>query len=386
MVVTPSTPTPAAVMALEWSAVIERTTGALPRGRGLLSRRRRQTYRYTSRLAVARDTNIPHTFAGVFVDSRTGGSLLCIDDGPEAWSTSVADVAVPGAMRTPQQFRFRAFFLSHHSTRHGATTLAAQQRIHADTPAAIATGARIEASLAGRVPIVIPRVLDQGVIRGRMPGGGAADWVVETALDGTPIRPDQVSDTVVELIRLLAESWCRLGIEHGRPAAADLDRASAAFAALVHDPPAGMWPDDVERDRLGREVARALAEQRPLTISVSHGDPGAGNALRLRDGRLALTDWEDAAHRPVAHDVVKALMSAPEPIALLSAVTTPPEFRRAMSAAGAADWDRQLGIALIMFLRGWHHRHVRARRRNSTPANNARMQRMLRVLDHLLAS
>lgn len=126
-----------------------------------------------------------------------------------------------------------------------------------------------------------------------------------------------------------------------------------------------------------------LDDHAPLTVSLSHGDPGLGNVLRLTDGRLALVDWEDAARRPVAHDVVKVAMSCPDPLSVVQ-MSAPAGLRPTMDAAGAAAWSHQLAVALAVFLSGWRHRHFRAVKRNSEKANSRRMQRMLGVLDGLL--
>jgi thiamine kinase-like enzyme len=47
-------------------------------------------------------------------------------------------------------------------------------------------------------------------------------------------------------------------------------------------------------------------------VSLCHGDPVLGNTLRLRDGRLALVDWELAGVLPVGGDLAKVLLSAPD--------------------------------------------------------------------------
>ena len=377
-----------AVRALKLSALIEKTTTVLPRPGRILLRRHQRPFFYDKNIAFSCDLEMADSVpcAGVFVNHLTGASLLNSRNHLQTSSYSTADVVMAGGMRSPGKFRFRSFYLTSTHARYGATTLATHQRVNPRTPSPLARGARVAATLHGQTPFVVPRVLEQGVSRKGFSNSCVVDWVVEAALDGASIAADEAEDTVRELIQLLEFSWLSLGVEHSELDSVQRTRALDAVAALVNDPPADIWPDDVDRTRTWRRVQNVLSEHRPLTVGLSHGDPGLGNLLRLVDGRLALIDWEDAAMRPVAHDAIKAMISAPDPAKILAMPPTVAEFRSAMAAAGAATWEVQLAIALLMFLSGWKHRHVRAVERRSRQANNRRMHRMIRFLDQLLDS
>ncbi|SDU77166.1 aminoglycoside phosphotransferase family protein [Jiangella alkaliphila] len=380
----PTTVASEAATALAWSARLERDSAVLPHHGW--ARLRRRPFRANRRVVYRRDLDSAGQFpcSGLFIDQRTGASLLLPTEGGEVRSWSEADVILLGAMRSPGQFRFRAFFVTGAPNRRPLATIAVQQRSDPATASPLVAGARVAASLAGRTALVVPAVLDHGTASlGRH--GAVADWVVEQALDAHPIALADAATTVTELIDLLAGMWARCGLDHAPLHGHDRDRALRAFAALVEQPPADIWPHDLDPAQTWPRVQDALTERRPLTVGISHGDPGIGNALRLPDGRLALTDWEDAAHRPIAHDVIKALLSAPTAVQSLN-TSTPNPLRAAMSAAGAAAWERQLAIALIMFLTGWKNRHARARRRNSLTAHTQRMHRQLHLLTRLLES
>src|SRR5690625_4659126 len=361
----PAAPACAAVRSLAWTAAIARTGSSLPRRRGLGRLRGRQ-YAVDRRAATA----VGFPGSPLFTDPATGKSLL-VDpqSAPRARSTAAADVVVAGAMRTASLLRYRAFYLD------AARTLAVQQR-HRSTPTPLVDGSRVQRTLAGRTPFVVPRVLDSGHHRAEN-----ADWVVEEALDGAPILPAEAERTAEEVLALLPEMWQRLGttpaaLDDGRRA-----RALTAFTALAHEPPDDLWPADVDRRGAVHRVRELLTDERPLAVGLSHGDPGLGNVLRLADGRLALVDWEDAGERPVAHDVVKVVMSSPDP-ARLAARLVPP--RAAVGATGVMPWPRQVAAALGLFLGGWRYRHSRAVKRGSTVASRRRMHAMIGTLDVLL--
>lgn len=355
-----------AVRSLEWTAAIERAVRALPRRRGLGRLRRRQ-YAVDRRVATA----VGFPGSPLFTDPATGRSLL-VDPGsaPQVRSTATPDVVVAGAMRTASRLRYRAFYLG------AARSLAVQQR-HRDTPTPLVGGTRVQRTLAGRTPFVVPRVLDAGYYAAQR-----ADWVVEEALDGAPVVREEAERTAEEVLSLLPEMWQRLGTAPARLDERQRARALTAFTALAEDPPDGIWPGDVDRGATARRVRELLTDERPLTVGLSHGDPGLGNVLRLTDGRLALVDWEDAGHRPVAHDVVKVVMSTPDPVGLAGRLAPPPSA--VVGSTAVMPWSRQVAAALGLFLGGWRYRHSRAVKRGSTVASRRRMHAMIRTLDVLL--
>lgn len=374
-----------AVRSLDWTAAIERSTGMLPAARGI-ARLRRRDFFHDNRVAFSADLDTTTAFpsSGVFVDQRTGVSMLVAGDRPRVRSTAAADVVVAGAMRTAEQLRFRAFYVSE-----AHRTLVVQQRLAPDTPTPLVTGSRHQVELAGRIPFAVPRLLESGLAErgfaGRGPHADAvADWVVEEALDGAPVGPAEVEETVAELLALLGETWQRLGVRHERLGGEQRGRALTAFAGLADDPPPGIWPGDLDPHRIWLRARALLDDGRPLTVGLSHGDPGVGNVLRLAGGGLALVDWEDAGFRPVAHDVVKVLMSAPDPRATAATLAAPDSLRPALDAAGAAPWRLQVAVALLLFLSGWRNRYLRAVKRGSVKAADRRMHLMLGMLDDLL--
>lgn len=367
-------------MALAWSAAIERKSPALRQHRAWHGAR---AFHSGGRLAYAHDLDLTATlpYRGLFVDPVTGASLL--GGGAEFTARSTADVALLGLMRGTGQFRFRSFYLDAGGER-GAVTLGVHQRADPAVPAPLAVGACVADSLAGRTPLVVPELLDFGTSTlGDRSSSATVDWVVETALDAHPVAAEEVTATIHELIELLAETWSRSGVEHVAMAAPDRAVISGVFAELVVEPHPGAWPADLDPAQIGRRVEKLLDEPRPLTVGISHGDPGLGNVLRMSDGRLALVDWEDAGRRPVAHDVIKAALSAPDPVDVIDRHRLSAAVSRSI-AADAAAWDRQLAIALVTFMKGWKHRYARALGRRSVVAHTQRMHRQLRLLDHLL--
>ncbi|PZF80571.1 aminoglycoside phosphotransferase family protein [Jiangella anatolica] len=367
------------VRSLGWAAAIERTAASLPAARGVARLRRRHFF-HDERVAFSAlldPAAVPSR--GLFVDQLTGASVLVGTAAPTVRSAAAADVVMVGAMRAAGQLRFRAFYLSD-----AARTLAVQQRLVPDVPTPLVAGIEHQRGLVGRTPFAVPRILEHGHAGTGLGGQAVADWVVEETLDGVPIGPADAERTVAELLELLAETWQRLGVTHEGLDGDERENALTAFASLVDDPPLGAWPDGLDPHRTWSRVRSALEDTRPLTTGLSHGDAGVGNVLRLADGRLALVDWEFAGYRAVAHDVVKVLKSAPDPLALAAVAEAPPSLRPALTAAGAVPWRQQLAVALVLFLSGWRNRHLRAVARGSVKANNRRMRMMLAMLDDLL--
>ncbi|RIQ28189.1 aminoglycoside phosphotransferase family protein [Jiangella rhizosphaerae] len=369
-----------AVRSLEWTAAIERTARSLP-SPGRVARLRRRYFFHDNRIAfsVRLDPASPFPSSGVFVDQRTGASVLVAGDRPRVRSAAAADVVVAGAMRTAEQLRFRAFYVTETHQ-----TLVVQQRVAAGTPTPLVAGSAHQRALAGRTPFAVPRVLESGLAGRGLSGDAVADWLVEEAVDGAAVRPEDAEDTVHELLTLLAETWQRLGVSHEPLGAEQRSRALAAFTILADDPPPGLWPAGLDPQATLRRARALLDDARPLTVGLSHGDPGLGNVLRTTDGRLALVDWEDAGYRPLAHDVLKVLMSAPDPRALAAALDTPASLRPAVASAGAVPWRLQIAVAELLFLSGWRNRYFRAVKRGSVKIANRRMQTMLTMLDDLL--
>src|SRR5690625_3244282 len=335
------------VRCLEWSAAIERSSramrGAHRRGR---TERRDHDYLHDHRVAFAAELDGTEAFAsrGLFVDVHTGRLLLDPRRRAEVRSLATADIVLAGGNRTAEQLRFRSFYLTGQYAG-AAMTIAVQQRKASHSATQLVQGARVQAKLVGKVPFAVPRILETGRARRGLPDGAVADWVAEEMLDGAPIAERDVVETVGELVELLAVAWQRLGFAHVPIAAAERDRALAALAELIIEPPEGLWPTDLDAGHTWRRARRLLEDQRPLTTGLTHGDAEVGNALRLADGRLALVDWEHAARRLVAFDVVKALMSAPDPARLAAEQETPESLRPAVAAAGAVPWRSQLAIA-----------------------------------------
>jgi hypothetical protein len=369
-----------AVRSLDWAAAIERTTGSLPAARGV-ARLRRRDFFHDNRIAFSAELDTATAFPsrGVFVDHRTGASVLVAGGRPTVRSVAAADVVVAGAMRTAEQLRFRAFYVTE-----AHRTLVVQQRFDPATPTPLVAGSEHQRALAGRTPFAVPRVLESGLARRGLGADAVADWLVEEVFDGAPVGPDHAADAVPELLALLAETWERLGLTHERLSGEQRTRALTAFSGLADDPPPGIWPDDLDPHHTWLRVRALLDDGRPLTVGLSHGDPGLGNVLRLADGRLALVDWEDAGYRPVAHDVVKVLMSSPDPRGLARLLEEPASLRPALAAAGAVPWRLQVAVALVLFLSGWRNRYFRAVKRGSVKAANRRMHLLLGILDDLL--
>lgn len=374
-----------AVRSLDWTAAIERTTGSLPAARGV-ARLRRRDFFHDNRIAFSAqlDTTTAFPSSGVFVDHRTGASVLVAGGRPTVRSVAAADVVVAGAMRTAEQLRFRAFYVTE-----AQRTLVVQQRIQPTTPTPLVAGSEHQRALAGRTPFAVPRILEGGHagrgFAGRGPHADAvADWLVEEALDGAPVGAAEAAEAVPELLALLGETWQRLGVTHERLGGDQRSRALTAFSGLADDPPPGIWPGDLDPHHTWLRVRALLDDGRPVTVGLSHGDPGLGNVLRLADGRLALVDWEDAGYRPLAHDVVKVLMSAPGPRAMATTLEAPETLRPALAAAGAIPWRLQVAVALVLFLSGWRNRYFRAVKRGSVKVANRRMHVMLGILDDLL--
>lgn len=369
-----------AVRSLEWTAAIERTASSLPAARGV-ARLRRRDFFHDNRIAFSAqlDTATAFPSRGVFVDHRTGASVLVASGRPTVRSVAAADVVLAGAMRTAEQLRFRAFYLTE-----AHRTLVVQQRFDPATPTPLVAGSEHQRALAGRTPFAIPRVLESGLARRGLDADAVADWLVEEVFDGAPVGAGQAADAVPELLALLGETWERLGLTHERLSGEQRTRALTAFSGLADDPPPGIWPDDLDPHHTWLRVRALLDDGRPLTVGLSHGDPGLGNVLRLADGRLALVDWEDAGYRPVAHDVVKVLMSSPDPLGLARVLEEPASLRPALSAAGAVPWRLQVAVALVLFLSGWRNRYFRAVKRGSIKIANRRMHLLLGMLDDLL--
>ncbi|TDD72996.1 aminoglycoside phosphotransferase family protein [Jiangella aurantiaca] len=369
-----------AVRSLEWAAVIERTTESLPSARGVARLRRRHFF-HDNRIAfsVRLDPATPFPSSGVFVDQRTGASVLVAGDRPPVRSAAVADVVLAGAMRTAEQLRFRAFYVTEMHR-----TLVVQQRFAPGTPTPLVAGSAHQRALAGRTPFAVPRVLESGLAGQGLSGDAVVDWLVEEAVDGAAVRPEDAEDTVHELLALLGETWQRLGVTHEPLGGEQRSRALAAFSSLADAPPRDSWPGDLDPHGVLLRARALLDDARPLTVGLSHGDPGLGNVLRTTGGRLALVDWEDAGYRPLAHDVLKVLMSAPDPLALVAALEAPASLRPALTSAGAVPWRLQVAVALLLFLSGWRNRYFRAVKRGSGRVASRRIHTMLAMLDDLL--
>lgn len=369
-----------AVRSLDWTAAIERATTTLPAARGV-ARLRRRDFFHDNRVAFSAqlDTTTAFPSSGVFVDYRTGASMLTAGGRPTVRSAAAADVVVAGAMRTAEQLRFRAFYVTE-----AQRTLVVQQRIAADTPTPLVTGTAHQSTLVGRTPFAVPQILETGRATRGLDADAVADWLVEEAFDGAPVGAADAAQAVEEVLVLLGETWQRLGVTHERLSGDQRTRALTAFSGLADDPPPGIWPDDLDPHHTWLRARALLDDGRPLTVGLSHGDPGLGNVLRLSDGRLALVDWEDAGYRPLAHDIVKVLMSAPDPRRLAATLEAPEPLRPALIAAGAVPWRLQVAMALLLFLSGWRNRYFRAVKRGSIKIANRRMHTMLGMLDDLL--
>lgn len=369
---------------ISWSAAIERKSASLPVQRGVRWFRRRDFF-HDNRLAVAASLDATTGFpaSGVFLNPQTGESTLLRPDRLQVRSESHADIVVAGGMRTTEQLRFRSFYVSNSRAR----SLAVHQRLTPATQTPLVRGVRLQMAIRGRIPFVVPHVVEVGLARLSVGHGSiaraAVDWVVEEALDGSRVPNHAAEETAHEMLALLAQSWRRLGVSHA-PIDADQQAAAlTAFADLVENPPPDVWPIEAHRGRIWRRAQDILVSPQRLTIGFSHGDPGLGNVLRLADDRLALTDWEHAGERLVAHDAVKVVLSTPDPVALAATLTTPAELRSSLSGPRAAPWRRQMAVALLLFLGGWRNRHVRAVKGGFERVNTLRMRALLRTLTTL---
>lgn len=344
-------------------------TRALPRPRGLARLHKEREYEADDRMATA--VGFPGSSLFVHPGSE---EPLTVDPrtATRVRSTANADVVLAGAMRTTKLLRFRSFYLR------SRRTLAVQRR-EGKGPMAIVGGTRIQAEMVGQLGFVVPRVYDAGFLRSQK-----ADWIVEEVLDGTHVPGVDAQDAAREIISLLPSLSQRAATEHRSLDDSVRDRALTAFMALVDDPPDAIWPRTVDRRPAAERVRSLLEDPRSLTFGLSHGDPGLGNVLRLEDGRLGLIDWEYAGHRAVAHDVMKVILSAPDPAELAATLPEPPPVKGATPADVMA-WRRQVATAIVLFLRGWRYRHMRAVRRYSTASSRRRMHATIHTLEALLA-
>lgn len=352
-----------AVRSLEWTAEIEKTTRAIPPPRGLARFRRDREYAYDDRAAVAVGARRTTAFDAL---PKTSALLATTSHAPRVRSAARADVVLVGALRTTTTLRFRSFY------RTPALTLAVQRRQGAE-PAPLVRGGPVQTMVAGQVPFVVPRVLDTGYFPPKR-----ADWILEERIDGSPVVRGDVDAAAREMLTSLPPMWTRFGIEHTALGEQSRARALATFTALAQEPPDGLWLAGVDRAATLRRVTALLADRRPLSEGISHGDPGVGNLLRLPDGRLALIDWEFAGRGPVAHDAMKVLLSAPDPVGLTALLHAPDVGEHAMP------WRRQVATSIVLFLRGWRERHRRAVRQGRLAGHQRRMHRTIETLSLLL--
>ncbi len=366
-----------ALEAFAWSRQVERSSTFLP------SRWRQQPVRYTTRIGYRSDliTDEVAVCADVFLDHATGRRL--IDDARatgQGSTRSAADVTLLGVMRG-DQFRFRSFYLSGRRDGQPARTVVAHERADRGLATPLVKGSAILRSLAGRMQLRIPRVLDTGLVHDRR-GGRVMDFAVEEAIDGVAITQDQAAAVAPELLAGLHDLWRAEEVRH-RPMDSKV-QAKARLAMIdLLDNGGGftLWPTGVDRLTTGKKALGLLDSDAVVSSGLSHGDAGWGNVLRLKsDGSLALLDWEHAGRRLLSHDVVKVLTSSGIPPAEWPALHPPIPG----ATGGVAPAHLQLAMGLIVFLGGWRSRTLRARKRGSAPANQRRTHALLNALSTLL--
>lgn len=373
--------------AAAWAASLERSLAPL------VPSRRTRVIHHGSRTAhlPGVDTS-PH--AAYFVNHK-GSPLIGPDACPHVARTrSTASVVMVGGM-AEASVRARAVYL------HADTPLVMAVHEHPDTGpvTGLLQGVEIQRLVHGRLPVTVPRVLAADTVRvgGRDrawqwpsrrrsdvagPGvDGWADAVVEDWLPGTPVRLED-EHARSELLDAVAALWALEDTTTVPLSSADAERVGSRFARLVEEGHEwDLWPAELDPQEMARRVRSLLSREVRLTVGLSHGDPGLGNALRTDDGGLVLVDWEDAGHRVLSHDVLKVLSSAQVPGEHWAG------HHPAVPRGGDArvlPGDQQLAVALLQFLVGWRNRTVRARRRRSLSAHRARTHRMLLALDGLL--
>lgn len=369
------------LVAAAWSAGLERVLDPLP------STARSHAVRHGRR--VAHRPGVEGSGAAAYFRDHRDRPLIGPDACPHrARTRSTASVALVGGM-ADEHVRARSFYLC------TPVPLAMALHEHPDTGSAtgLLRGVEIQRLAHGRLPVAVPRVVLAETVgllplvplgerrRGPAPTPVRADVVVEEWLPGTPVAVDDQGVTA-ELLDVVGTLW---SLEETGSLTLDDDvreRVATRFAALVDRGQRwGLWPDDLDRLGLGARV-RALLDAEPrLTVGLSHGDPGLGNALRTENGGLALVDWEDAGRRVLSHDVLKILNSASTPGQDWAGLHPPVPAGADPRTLPA---DQQLALALLQFLAGWNDRTRRARARQSMGAHRARMHRLLTALDSLL--
>lgn len=372
------------LLAASWSASVERNLSALPSSR--LSRQIRHNQR------VGHTPGLESTPLGSYFRSSEDGLPTL---GPErcpltSRTKSLASVVMVGRM-ADRHMRQRSFYLDLPTP----LSLALHER-PGKRSTGLLRGVEVQRLAHGRLPATVPRVLEAKKMR---VGPRAAWWqarlgrkavaaphrvdvVVEEWLPGRPVKLGE-DGVERELLGVVAALWRVEDVTTVELPDDAVALTRERFARLVtEDRGAGLWPDAVDRDDLGRRVDRLLDGPLRVTVGLSHGDPGLGNALRTDDGRLALVDWEDADRRVLSHDVLKVLGSAAVPPERWPGLH--PQVP-ASAGPGALPSDQQLAVALLQFLSGWPSRTRRARRRRSLQAHQGRMHRQLTALDGLLA-
>ncbi len=369
---------------LRWTRSIECRWSGSARWQRRLDPRRRE-YVDTGLVAFdhAMDAGRRERAQRLLVHRWTGASLLEATEQQRLRSRARADLVLLGARRSASQFRFRAFYLDGSG---GGTSLAVQQRRQPGGETPLLRGSRLLGSVQGKLPFVVPELHATGTVLAGPGEDEVGDWALEGLVEGDVVPVADTDAVVDEVLELLGDTWVRLGTRHV-PLRSRLQTAAwTGLTDLVGRPPAGAWPEEVHRDRLLRRARDVLGDPRPLTVGLSHGDPGVGNLLRTVDGRLALLDWEFADHRHVAHDVAKVLRSSLDPVAACGRLGAPPALRARMAVAGALPWDAQVGVALLVFLSYWRDRHQRAAARGLAGRSSDGLATMVRMLDVLLPS
>lgn len=368
--------------AASWSAQIERDLSVLPSGR------RQQAVRY-GRWVLHSLSFEQHPWAATFTSAEKGAPILGAGPCPHLSRTrSAADLIMVGRM-VDRHLRYRAFY----SGGDEPLSLVVHEVARDGRRTGLLAGASLQRLVHGRLPVAVPQVVRTETTQVRPPGrwapwpgstpptpGKAVDLVVEEWLPGRPARVED-AEVVAQLLATIRTLWSVEPLVTAPIGATSLARTRQRFTALV-ETPGDLWPGDVDHVTVRRRVHSLLDRNPSVTIGLSHGDPGVGNALRTEGGGVALIDWEDADRRPLSHDIFKILASS----------TAPPEHwgefhpglpgtlhRQSCSA------HEQLALAILQFLEGWQSRTRRAQRRHALPAHRRRMHRMIRAVDALLA-
>lgn len=289
-----------------------------------------------------------------------------------------ADVVASGRLGG-ELVRARAFYPGPE-----ATTLTVHQRRWRrgrPVPARLSTGAQVQARWAeAREPgLVVPRVRATG-------GGPGSTWVLEDLVPGRPPKGREWSGLCHRYLPAVVRVHLRLGVWGQRAGVVVRDdaprRFEAALACSGSVVELALEGSGRTTTTLGEQVTRLLRDDPVMLMGWCHGDPVPGNTLVQDDGTVVLVDWELAGRRPVAHDVVKAVLGtrdALEQIRTWGQVTADTRIGRQ-----AAGWPEQASVALVSQMLHWERQHAVAAASGRADHFAVRATRQVRLLVALL--